>query len=204
VEAELDNDFEWMHGLDRQAFRVHQAMAVHLGDAERAELEERYRFHMAVQDIHGQLVAHSRHVQITLNALAGQRQVEQGQFQQALAALRGAHEELEAQLNIARGLLLPPLKNMTAGAPLGPFLLSELLVRSLHSDTQSLDGAWINRLMTQMGEVIDRTARILFKSLGGILTLQEGIAERWTAAQAKPAAPAETPPVDAPPLGEST
>ena len=199
VETELDNDFEWMHGLDRQAFQVHHAMAVQLGDAERAELEERYRFHLAVQDIHGQLVAYSRHVQTTLGELAGQRQVEQGQFQNALGALRGAHDALRTQLDVARGLLLPPLKNMTAGEPLGPFLLSEMLVRNLNADTQSLDGVWINRLMAQMGEVIDKTARILFKSLGGILTLQEGFAERWIAARA---APAESPPADAPSPGD--
>ena len=89
VEAELDKDFEWMHALDREVFRVHYAMAVQLGDDVRSELETRYRFHLAVQDMHSLLNANMRAVQGTLSALAGQRQVEQGQFQQALGVLRG-------------------------------------------------------------------------------------------------------------------
>jgi hypothetical protein len=44
--------------------------------------------------------------------------------------------------------------------------------------------------------VIDKTARILFKSLGGILAIQERLAERWLAAREKAASP---PPPDAPP-----
>jgi len=37
--------------------------------------------------------------------------------------------------------------------------------------------------MGQLREVIDKAARTLFKSLGGLLALQERIAERWVAAQ---------------------
>jgi Zn-dependent protease with chaperone function len=193
VEGELDKDYEWMHALDREVFRVHYTMAAQLGDADATELEGWYRFHLAVQDLHSLLVAHSRNVQNTLNALGGQRQVSQDDFQNALGALRQAHTALRDQLEKADELRLPPLKNMTAGDPLGPFLLSEKLVKNLHPDTQTLDGAWIGQLMNQMGEVIDKSARILFKSLGGLLALQERIAERWAEARTRaltdPAAP---------------
>jgi Zn-dependent protease with chaperone function len=194
VESELDKDFEWMYALDRDVFRVHHAMAAELGDNDRSELESRYRFHLAAQDIHAFLNGHMRHIQNTLAALAGQRQVEQWQFQQALGALRGAHDALREQLDVARGLYLPALTNMSAGDSLGPFLLSEPLVANLSAGTQTLDGAWIGRLMNQMGEVLDKLARILFKSLGGILAVQENLADRWLAArQATDATPAETP-----------
>jgi Zn-dependent protease with chaperone function len=196
VEEELNRDFEWMHALDRGTFRVHHAMAVQLGDADRAELEQRYRFHLAVQNIHSILVAYSRHVQETLAGLAGQRQVEQGQFQHALAVMREAHDALRAQLDAAHGLYLPPLSNMNAGDKLGPFLLGEPLMKNLPAGAQTLEGQWIGQLLGQMGEVIDKTARILFKSLGGILAIQERLAERWLAAREKAASP---PPPDAPP-----
>ena len=81
---------------------------------------------------------------------------------------------------------------MTAGEPLGPFLLSEPLIKNLTAGTQTLDGNWINALMSQMGEVIDKLRRILFKSLGGILALQESLADRWSTA-ASPRWCAETP-----------
>jgi Zn-dependent protease with chaperone function len=201
VEAEIDRDYERMHALDRQVFLVHYAMAVQLGGTEADELERWYRFHHAVQGIHSMLAAYSRHVQTTLSTLGGERQVSQATFQNALGALRGAHDALETQLQAAHGLLLPPLKNMTAGSALGPFLLSEPLVRGLHAETSSLDGAWIQRLMNQMGEVIDKSARVLFKSLGGLLALQERIAERWTTARTAPPAPVEEPSADTAPTG---
>ena len=127
-----------------------------------------------------------------MNGLAGQRQVDQVQFQQALGALCAAHDALREQLDVARGLYLPPLTNMTAGEPLGPFLLTEPLIPNLTAGTQTLDGNWINALMSQMGEALDKLARILFKSLGGILALQESLADRWSAARESPVC-AETP-----------
>ncbi len=186
VESELDKDYEWMHALDRDVFRVHYAMALKLGDNDRSELEARYRFHLAAQEIHSFLTAHVRYVQSTLSNLAGKRQVEQAQFQQALAAVRGAHDALREQLDAARGLYLPALTNMTEGAPHGPFLLSEPLIANIPAGTQTLDGTWINQLLNQMGEALDKLARILFKSLGGILALQESIADRWAARASTP------------------
>src|SRR5437870_2754876 len=152
--------------------------------------------------MHVLLVAHARHVQTTLAGLGGERQVSQDAFQNALGALVGAHEALLVQLEAARSLLLPPLKNMTAGSPLGPFLLAEPLIRGLHRDVKTLDGAWIQQFMNQIGEVIDKLARILFKSLGGLLALQERIAERWEAARTAP--PAEPPPAEQRPAAERT
>ena len=105
---------------------------------------------------------------------------------------------LDEQPDFARGLLLPPLRNMTAGEPLGPFLLSEPLLRTLHGGESTIDGAYVGKLMAQMGEVLDKGARILFKSLGGLLAMQEQIAERW----ALPPAPPEPTPVEPAPAAE--
>jgi hypothetical protein len=182
-----------MHALDREVFRVHFSMAFQLGAEVATELEQWYRFHLAVQDMHSLLSAHMRHIRTTMAGLSGERQVSQDAFQNALGALIGAHETLAAQLRAAGGLALPPLTNMAAGSPLGPFLLSEPLVRGLHRDTTSLNSAWINPFMNQLGEVIDKLARVLFKSLGGLLALQERIAERWELARTAPPAEAAVP-----------
>ena len=55
------------------------------------------------------------------------------------------------------------------------------LVKNLPAGTESLNGEWIGRFLGQLGEVIDRTQRTLFKSLGGLLAAQEGIADQWVA-----------------------
>ncbi|HEV3439141.1 MAG TPA: M48 family metalloprotease, partial [Gemmata sp.] len=183
VESEIGKDFENMHALDRVVFRVHYAMAVQLGEAERAELEERYRFHLAVQDIHSSLVAHARHVDATLGGLSGRREVSQEEFQNAVSVLRQAHYMLEKMLDTATALSMPALTNVVAGQPLRNLLRVEPIIHNLHQNVKTLDGQWIGEFMGQLREVIDKAARTLFKSLGGLLALQERIAERWIAAQ---------------------
>jgi hypothetical protein len=172
-----------MHSLDRVVFRVHYAMAVQLGESDRNELEQRYRFHLAVQDMHSSLVAHARHVDATLAALSGRREIPPDEFQNALAALRQAHARLAKMLDEASGMPMPLLTNVIAGQPLRNLLRTEPLIRNLHHDIKTLDGQWIGEFMGQLREVIDKMARTLFKSLGGLLILQERIAERWHAAQ---------------------
>jgi hypothetical protein len=169
---------------------VYYAMAVQLGETERAELEERYHFHLTLQEMHMTLVAHSRHIDAILAGLSGQREISQDEFQAALGALRDAHHVLQDSLNMANKLAMPALTNVPAGQPLRNFLRTDQLIRNLHSDTKTLDGEWIGKFMGQLREVIEKGARTLFKSMGGLLALQERIAERWQAAQeATPAHP---------------
>ena len=184
MEGETNKYFEAVHALDREVFRVHHAMAVQLGEADAAELEKWYRFHLSVQELHSNLAGWARYVQDTMSGLAGRRQVPEQEFQSAIAILRQAHETLRQQLTDAHAIRLPPLSNMTAGGPLGPFLLADPLMTNLPQYTTSLDGGWVQQLLNQYGEVIDKAARVLFKSTGGLLALQERIAERWAAAPA--------------------
>ena len=178
VEQEINHDFEWMHLHDRSTFRVHYAMATAVG-GRRAELEERYRFHFGVQTLHQTLNGITNYVNDSLAALQGARQVAPEQFQQALGALRQARQVLNEQLGAADALIVPGLTNIPAGAKLGPYLFTGELVKNLSASATSLDGAWIHELMTQIADVKDKAARILFKSLGGILAAQDAIAADW-------------------------
>jgi len=186
VKKELDQDFNWMAGLDRQAFLVHYEMARQVGEEARREMEERYRFHLAVQEIHGRLSAHNKQVQATLRQIAGKRELTQDEFRVTLDVLGQAHDALGQALDAAAQLRLPPLKNVTPGEPLGPLLLSRPLAARLSGASNRLDGQWIGRFLEQVGEVLDKGQRIHFKSLGGILALQERVAERWAAMRAAP------------------
>jgi Zn-dependent protease with chaperone function len=191
VQKELDQDLDWMSSLDREAFLVYWAMARQVGEPVWRELEERYRFHLALQEIHGQLSAQSNQMRVTLDALAGRRDLTEGEFHSALGVFRQAHHVLFKNLKAADHLRLPALKNMEPGELLGPFLLSRPLIPQLGNQQNTLDGEWINQFLGQVGEVLDKTQRIHFKSLGGILALQERVAERWAALKA--ASPIENP-----------
>src|SRR5207247_8856283 len=119
VRKELDQDFQWMETLDRQVFQVHHEMARQISADVRGELEERYHFHLAIQQIHVKLLAQSQNVQATLGQLAGKRQLGQDEYQRVVAVLQQAHSGLERSLVTADKLHLPRLKNMTAGQALG-------------------------------------------------------------------------------------
>src|SRR5262249_24568052 len=92
---------------------------------------------------------------------------------------RHARDTFGEKLRDANKLLVPALKHMTAGAPLGQFLLDEPLIRPLPVPVSTLDGQWIGRFMEQLNAVIVKLRRIHFKSLGGILALQEKIGSAW-------------------------
>jgi Zn-dependent protease with chaperone function len=183
VKKELEEDFDWMSRLDRQVFRVYLQVARQLGEQVRREFEQRYRFHLEVQSIHADLLAHNTDVRTILAQLGGQRELSEGEFHAILAVLRNAYAALDQWLQRPNSLYLPALKNMIAGEPLGPFLLAERITDPVGPIDNTVDGNLISRFLNQLGEVISKTQRIHFKSLGGILALQERLVERWAASR---------------------
>jgi Zn-dependent protease with chaperone function len=185
VKKELEADYDWMADVDRQAFLVHYAIACQLG--EEHEFLERYRFHLAVQDMHGRLSVHNQRVHLMLNSLSGRRELSQEEFGEAVRTLLLAYDALCQELKSAKELRLPALKNLTPGAPVAPYLLSVPVLPRLNATSKHLDGDWIRRFLEQLGEVLGKAQRLLSKSLGGLLLLQEQQAERWAARAATPA-----------------
>jgi Zn-dependent protease with chaperone function len=179
VKEELDADQKWLDAFDRSVFKVHYAMAKQLGPAPTNELLARYKFHLAAQLSLTNFQSGLDHLQATVNQFAGQRNIEQNQFQGILQSLRENQEFFVEKLREANALRLPSLKNMDAGESLGEFLWSKPLPHALPAGAQSIDGAWISTLAAAFGEVIDKSRRIHLKSMGGLLTCQEEIAQRW-------------------------
>lgn len=190
VDKELQEDRDWLADLDRKVFLVHYRMATQSDPAAADELAERYRFHLGVQKIWSDLRAQEGPVSAALAFLDSQnsRQMDQGAFQEVLAIFGKAQDVLADSLAAAKNLIVPSLKNMTAGEPLRPFLLQKKLVHELVRGDQEITGAWINKFLQQLGEVQKKVNRIHFKSLGGLLALQENIAAKFTGSAA-PGAP---------------
>jgi hypothetical protein len=181
VEKELDADNAWLAGVDRQVFLVHSEMARQLSAESYQELAERYRFHLALQDILNVLLDQQHRAQLILGQLSGERQLSEETFATVREVLREASAAFCQNVANANRLRLPVLKNMKAGESLGHFLMSRQLVHELTGGESNLDGQWITMFMQQLEEVLDRCRRIHFKSLGGILALQERIAAQWSA-----------------------
>jgi Zn-dependent protease with chaperone function len=184
VERELKKDRNWLSSLDRKVFLTYYQMALRTDSRMATEMEERYRFHLATQDILQEISGHQARVGAALAFLSGKRELTAEQFRELHKILRDAHRNLSNGLSAARKLLLPSLKNIDAGQPLQPFLLKKRLVYEPLPDDDSIDGEWIGKFWEQLESVQDNGGRILSKSLGGILSLQEIIGKCWT--QRKP------------------
>jgi Zn-dependent protease with chaperone function len=180
VERELDKDRKWLASIDRKVFLTYFQMAQKLDGRLAADLEERYRFHLGTQDILRELSKQQGRVGAALAFLTSKRNLSAEEFGDAMTIFRQAHGALSRSLSEARQLLLPELKNMTAGQPLNAFLLEKRLVYELLPEDDSITGEWINKFWEQLGNVQDKARRIHFKSLGGILALQENIGRLWS------------------------
>jgi hypothetical protein len=178
LSKELNEDVEWMTGMDRQVFLVHYRLARQINDETVEELEQRYRFHLAVQYMHRQLLTHNQEVSATLNQLVGQTQLTRSRFNSAVEVFSRAEVALRHWLEAAGQLRVPALKNMTSGQVLGPFLLSRPPVPMSFHRGNELDMNKVGLLLETLGEVLDKTQRILTRSMGGLLVLQETIEDR--------------------------
>jgi Zn-dependent protease with chaperone function len=187
LQAEDEADLKALGAVDRRVFLAHQTAARHLGAGLAAELVSRYRFHLGVQEILGNLMARQQQVNMALQLLGSGRQLSEGEAQGVMATFDDARGEVMRGLNRAARLALPPMKNLRAGTPLGDFLLDEPLLPPLDHSGETPFGPWLNCFLRQFGDVLDRTRRVHFKSLSGVLALQEEIARRWQERQAAPA-----------------
>jgi hypothetical protein len=189
VDEQLGEDRQWLEMQDQKVFIVHYHMARHLGADLASELLKRYEFHLEVQKILRNLDEHFipvRAVAEFWNNCAG-KQVDQRVFISILESLRAAHQALALGLQMSEMLLLPKLKNVVPGEPLRRYLLDKNLVSGFSSFDMMIKGKQVGKLVQQFQHIHKRAVRIHFKSLGGILALQERVSKeclaKWAVAE---------------------
>ena len=126
---------------------------------------------------------------ITSSQTSGQ--LEPRHFQELLTIFRDTHKTMRRMLKEAKDMELPALKNLPVGQSVRPFLLEGELIDGLSKYEQRLSERWINDLVYQFNQMKSKVDRIHFKSLAGILALQEKVgnecARRWASLpQVKP------------------
>jgi Zn-dependent protease with chaperone function len=185
VEDKLKEDDEWLSAQDQKVFIVHYQMALHLGESTALDLMRRYAFHTAVQELFKNLREHVQRLEETLDELSeyGEGPMDTKSFSRYLKILQEAHHAMKDCLKAAEELPVPALKNVEAGQPLRGLLLKKEPLSGVSSYDQWINTKWIHKLIEQIDHILGRTARIHFKSLGGILALQEQISKeclaRW-------------------------
>jgi Zn-dependent protease with chaperone function len=197
VEKELEQDHKWIAALDRKVFMTYFQMALHINRAVAEELYRRYDFHLELQNIWFALQQENRPMQNAMDFLNSLKttQVQSHHFQELIKIFREAHKTMRNMLKAAKDITMPALKNLPAGQSLQPFLLSGELIEGLSKYERSLSDRWIQGLLYQFRDMKGRVDRIHFKSMAGILALQEKIgnecARRWASLPAVKAAAAK-------------
>lgn len=181
LEAELMDDLGHFATLDRRIFLVYVGMARQLDHETARALEERYRFHLAVQEMIGALTYWERRLDEAFGAIAGRRDPDPAAVQALGHALAEAQRVLNAQIAAAGSLRLPALRHLRCGEPLSLFLDAKPFISGFIGTEQIVDGSWLNQLLRRQAEVLDKLRRVLFKSLGGLLAYQERVGEQWKA-----------------------
>ncbi|MCI0376085.1 MAG: hypothetical protein L0215_00615, partial [Gemmataceae bacterium] len=175
LQEEIERDHKTKADFDARMLTAHLALARHGGMPEQQEMERRYRFHMVIQNMHKEIMQGMNDVHATLNFAGSRGELSPQEFADVKSWLNQAVAKLQVALEDAQKHTIPALKNMSDGQSLGGFLLPKQLILGLLDEGQSIDGLWVQRLLAQLGEVQDKLARLLFKSMGGILALQERI-----------------------------
>lgn len=181
VERELEESYAWMTRLDRRVFLCYYQMALSLGEEFAEELRSRYEFHIALQVIDRALGDEHDRLEAVFAFLNKQTNtaLHPNDFQAVLRAFRQAYAVLDQSLYTADNMPIPALKNLEEGTPLGQFLMDRPLVKKFRPSGR-ISGKQVGKFLDQLQEVRTKVGRIHFKSLGGILALQERIGKQWT------------------------
>jgi hypothetical protein len=180
IDEQLKKDRRRLAEDDREVFVVHAQMSRQLGRAAAETLRQRYEFHRSLQRILCNLLDQQERLEQALDYLDGREGPLSGPvFRQLVSIFREVSKRLEESLVAADRLEVPPLWHVKAGTRLGPLLWMGPLVSGVRVSGGAMSGKKIVKLQGQLAAVIERARRLHFKSLGGILTLQEEIGRRW-------------------------
>jgi Zn-dependent protease with chaperone function/Zn-finger nucleic acid-binding protein len=180
LDKQLQKDRSLLAEEDCAVFLVHYRMSRQLKGTATQELRQRYAFHLTLQRLLANMMEAQERLGFALGRFAEQNgKVVSGQvFSELSREFRWVRDTFRRAMEEADALRLPPLPNVEAGASLGPLLWDRPLVGRL-GETGSLSGKKIQKLHEQLAEVIVRARYVHFKSLGGVLALQEKIARQW-------------------------
>jgi Zn-dependent protease with chaperone function len=183
LKEKQDENWEWFKSFDRRVYLLHVQMASAADPEAKDELVERYRFQLEVQRLYQESRAAFNKADSYLGAFfAAQR----GEIQlppdfngELIQVFREQWKVLKTIIKAAKDISMPALKNFEEGENLAGFILEGKMVPE--PPLSHVKFAWIYKLMDQLQGVKNRCVRLHFKSLGGILKLQEQIATKWKA-----------------------
>src|SRR5262249_49034579 len=170
VDKELVEDYRSFSELDQRCFAAHFTAARLLAERDALvldwprELLERYRFHVALQELLRTLINDDNRMNSLLRYLQGKRELQSAEFQELVNVLREISQSLADCVDKATALSSPALTNVPAGTSL------RWLIWEKDTDLPRLEGAptqikfdWILDYLRKQNAAQDRLRRIHYK-----------------------------------------
>ena len=142
------------------------------------ELLTRYRFHLAVQGLTKQSMSAERQMQHMIKVLMTHSQLSAGDFAKIRGTLNSIHHDLVENLQKAKSLPAPALSNVPAGLALYNLIVDRGDRAMPRLPEGQITAEWLTKLIERVQAVLGRLKRVHFKSLGGLLSFQEQLAEQ--------------------------
>jgi hypothetical protein len=173
---QMDTDSKWFESFDIKVFLTHLRILEESKGDRKGEFLGRYRFHFALQGIFIDIRNLMDEMHAVLDEMMNIEEMDEETFEGYAGRLSGIRSRFTGLLDAADDLKMPGLKHMDMVSSIKKFLLEE---EPVVIDSHFLDDAAIKLLLDQLDLVIIRLRRLYFKSLGGILSLQESISDQY-------------------------
>jgi Zn-dependent protease with chaperone function len=196
IEKDMDKLKDWFKSLDRRVYLCYVQMAAKVNKEWRDELVERYRFGLEIQKFYVEADHHFDQAYMFIQILNHLDQPHPEFIGEFLSVMRKAWRALKNIVKDARDINMPAMKNFEEGERLADFILDGKLVSE--PPLEYVKSNWINKMMSQLRGVRRRCLRLHWKSVGGILAMQEKIAEAFVSGHGPVEAMVVEPPPPAP------
>lgn len=177
LNREMEKEYKWLEIYDLKVFLTHLRIIFQLNDPRKDLFFYRYHFHYRLQDILKGLEPLHEELQMIVNDMMSRETVTEDDHDIFMHSINRVRKELCLQLDKSRELKMPAFEHLMPGQLLRGFLLEGEPVHSVLPYYHETQG--VNVLYDQLEQVYSRAQRLYYKSLGGILALQESLSDRF-------------------------
>jgi Zn-dependent protease with chaperone function len=173
---EDEKEGKWYETFDRKVLLIHYLMAKAVNEEIKAQLMMRYGFHYQLQEAFVKARNIRARVNEVLQKLADMSELEEDTAREFTRIFSNCRLEMGKILEKTNEMSIPTLRNMEKVKSLKHFLMENQLANITVGEWDSVK---IEIFIGQVETIIDRMSRLHFKSLAGILELQEQIARAY-------------------------
>jgi len=175
--GEDEKEGKWYETFDRKMLLIHYLMAKAVNEEIKAQLLMRYGFHYQLQEAFVKARGIRTKVNEVLQKLAETTELEEDTAREFTGIFHDCRLEMEKILEKTDEMSIPTLRNMEKVKSLKHFLMENQLANIIVGEWDSVK---IETFIGQVETIIDKMRRLHFKSLAGILELQEQIARAYS------------------------